>query len=294
MKDTELKNRLKNNSESLKQSIKVPFDIKTAIEESEESIMENKKIHTHLLKKFAISAASVAAVFVLSFNCIPSLAYAVSDIPVLKDVVRVVTFGRFEVENGGYEAKVVTPKVEGLLNKDLEEQLNKEFKENSQAVIAAFEKDVKELTAQFGDDFHLGVEANYTILTDNDSILAIDCYIVNMVGSSSTVHNYYNIDKKTGTLIELEDLFKENADFVTPISEYILADMRRQNAEEGGYFWTDDEFIDNFREINREQKFYINDNGNIVICFDKYQVAAGAQGCPEFVIPDEIIEDILK
>ena len=71
--------------------------------------------------------------------------------------------------------------------------------------------------------------------------------------------------------------------------------MTRLNNEEGGMFWVeDDEFTEGFKGIKKDQNFYINEDGNLVICFDKYDVAAGAQGSPEFVIPNEIIKDIVK
>ena len=100
------------------------------------------------VKEIAFTLAAAAAVFALLVNLIPNLAYASSKIPVLGEIVKVVTFGRYEVKNDSYEANVVTPKIEGLLNKELEDKLNSEFKENSDAVIAAFEKDIKELEHQ--------------------------------------------------------------------------------------------------------------------------------------------------
>ena len=59
-------------------------------------------------------------------------------------------------------------------------------------------------------------------------------------------------------------------------------------------FWVDDEIVESFEKISSDQNFYINSDGNVVICFDKYEVAPGAQGSPEFVIPNELIADILK
>lgn len=297
MKDIELKSRLKAHAEVLRQSVSAPFGLEKIIEETEIKEMNNKGIHTKLFKKIAFSALGMAAAFMLIFNCIPNLAYALSDVPLLRDVIRVVTFGRFEFQEDGYEAKVITPKIEGLLDKELEEKLNAEFQENADAVIGAFEKDVKELKEAFGEDtIHLGVEANYIVRTDNENVLAIDSYIINMAGSSYTKHSFYNIDKKTGTLIELNTLFKKNADYVTPISQYIISEMRKQNETDYGYFWIgkQEEGFDGFEKIKEDQNFFINDKGNIVICFDKYEVAAGAQGCPEFEIPNEVIKNILK
>ncbi|MDY3928547.1 MAG: DUF3298 domain-containing protein [Clostridia bacterium] len=250
-----------------------------------------------MLKRTVGIAAGMAAAFVVTLNCVPSLAVAASDVPVLGSVVKVVTMGRFEFKDKGYEAVVEAPKIEGLLDKDLENKLNKEFKENAEAVIAAFEKDVKEIKDEFGDqEVHYGVDADYAIKTDNEDILAIDTYIVNFAGSSSTKHSFYNIDKKSGRLLELKDMFKEGVDYITPVSDYIAEEMKRRNEEEEGMFWVgkQEEGFDGFEKIKEDQNFYINDSGSIVICFDKYEVAAGAQGCPEFEIPKSVVEGINK
>lgn len=294
MKDIEFVKRMEMHGEKIKNSIDAPFNVAEKINETERIDMKKENVRFGKLKKTIYSAAGIAAGFVLVFNCVPSLACAVDDIPVLGDVVRVVTLGRFEVHDAGYDAKVVTPKIEGLLDKELEDRLNSEFSENADAVIRAFEKDVKELKREYGNDVHMGLEANYTVRTDNEDILAIDSYILNIAGSSSTKHNFYNIDKKTGTLIELGGLFKDGADYVTPISEYIIGEMKKENESGEGYFWIDEKEFDNFEKIKENQNFFINDGGNIVICFDKYEVAAGAQGCPEFEIPKEVVGEILK
>lgn len=258
--------------------------------------MKQTKKH-RLLKNTAIAAASVLIISIGAVNLSPGLAYAVSDVPLLGSIVRVVTLDRYEYKDHGYEANIVTPQIEGLLDKELEEQLNNEFKENAAFIIAAYEKDVKELKAEFPDEeVHMAIESNYIVKTDNDDILAIDAYIFTASGSSNTIHHFYTIDKRTGELLTLSSLFKDDADYVDVISQYITGEMQRINANEDGLFWIDGEenVFDGFKAIKPEQNFYINDDGNLVICFDKYEVAAGAQGSPEFAIPQEIIAEILK
>ena len=125
MKDIELKTRLQAHSENMKKSMESPFNITEKIDEMEMCDMTKKTVSFNWLKKTMYSAAAIAASFVLMVNCIPSLAYAASDVPILGDIVRVVTFGRFEVQEDNYEANITTPKIEWLLNKDLENKLNK-------------------------------------------------------------------------------------------------------------------------------------------------------------------------
>lgn len=271
-----------------------------SIKASEELIMKaNKEIKKSKAKRGFTAAIGSAAAFVLAVgvaaNVSPTFAYAMSDIPVISGIVKVVTMGKYENTDNGYEIKVETPKIEGLIDEETQKKLNDEFAEQAQSVIAGFEQSVKELKAEFGDEtVHMGMEYNYDVKTDNDDILAIDTYVYYASGSSMTVHNYYTIDKHTGEIYTLEGLFKDGADYVTPISDYIKNEMKRLNAEEGGMFWVDDDVFEGFEKIADDQNFYINNEGNIVICFDKYEVAAGAQGSPEFVIPEDVVADILK
>ncbi len=255
----------------------------------------NKSRNMRIFKTAAVSAAAfVAAVGVIS-NVSPTFAYAMSDVPIMSGIVKVVTFGKYENVENGYEIKVEAPQIEGLIDEETQNMLNEEFKEQAQSVIAGFEQSVMELKEEFGDEtVHMGIQYNYEVKTNNDDILAIDTYVYYASGSSMIVHNYYTIDKNTGKILELSDLFKDGADYVDIISKYIKGEMQRINAEEGGLFWIDDELMESFDKISENQKFYINDDGNIVICFDKYEVAAGAQGTPEFVIPSEVTADIIK
>ncbi len=291
MRIDEFENKIKNHTNTLKDSMKVPNYALELIKESEEEIVNKNSV----FKRVGLGLVGIAASFILIMNFMPNLAYASQDIPVLGKIVRVVTFGRFDLKENGVDVSVVTPQIEGLLNEELENKLNAEFKEHSNSVIAAIEKEVKDLEKEFGNDFHLGVDANYTIRTDNDKILAIDTYIVNTVASSSTKHSFYTINKKTRELVELDKLFKDNADYITPISEYITDEMKKANENGTGFFWIGkDNSFDGFDVIKADQNFFINDSGNIVICFDKYEVAPGAYGCPEFEIPNKVVKDILK
>lgn len=246
-------------------------------------------------KKITGLVACLVIAFSLSLNLSPVFASTVADLPGMSEMVKALTFGKYVVNDDGYQADIETPKIEGLLDKELQDKINKEFKDSANAVILAFEKDMKELKEQFlGEKVNLGIDSGYTVRTDNESILAMDVYIVNTVGSSSTTHKFYTIDKKTKTLLTLPSLFKKDSDYITKLSEYIKAEMKRQNEQGENTYWVDDPTFGGFETINKNQNFYINNNGKIVICFDKYEVAPGSSGSPEFVIPDEVVKDILK
>ena len=116
-----------------------------------------------------------------------------------------------------------------------------------------------------------------------------------MAGAAQS-QKIYHIDKTTGKMITLEDLFADQADYQTVISENIKTQMKQQMAEdETKVYWLDSDVPEwNFQEISADVNFYINESGKLTIVFDEYQVAPGSMGIVSFEIPTEILKDIVK
>ena len=62
-------------------------------------------------------------------------------------------------------------------------------------------------------------------------------------------------------------------------------------------YWVDIEDDDpikglEFRTIKKDQQFYIDENGNIVIAFNEGDVAPMYMGCVQFTIPKQVTEGI--
>jgi hypothetical protein len=97
-------------------------------------------------------------------------------------------------------------------------------------------------------------------------------------------------------MLELSDLFQPETKYVSAISREIKAQMAEQNnAGTAAFFlpggiWSDEEC---FQSIAPDQNFYINDENQLVIVFDEYEVAPGSMGTPEFVIPTEFLNGML-
>ena len=143
----------------------------------------------------------------------------------------------------------------------------------------------------------MGVDTGYEVKTDNEQIFSIGRYVLNTAGSSSTVFKYDTIDKKNQVLITLPSLFKDEQ-YIPVISKYIQEQMRKQMlADEGIIYWVTGAGLENpfdpFERIAEDQSFYINSDGKLVLSFDKYEVAPGYMGVVEFVIPSEILADLL-
>lgn len=243
--------------------------------------------------------SSTAAVFILTFcvmvNASPAFAETVAGIPGMSGVVKVLTFGHYEYSNNGMDANVDIPKIEGLIDKELEQKINKEFAEYADSIIAEFKAEAEALQSEFpGETVHFGMDSGYQVLTNTEDYLAIDIYLVNMVGSSSTVHKYYTIDKKTQKLLTLNDLFVEGTNYTGILEEYVTNEMKKQNASGEHMYWIDEPEFMPESLVTPESLFYIDPNGQLVICFEKYSVAPGAEGSPTFTIPNDVIADIIK
>lgn len=250
------------------------------------------------IKKIAVTAASILAVvgvLTAGINTSPAFAENLSKVPLLGSIVKVLTFKEYKVDEDTYHADIKVPQIEGLENKELESSLNEKYMEENKELYDQFNEEVKELKEKEGG--HLGIDSGYVVKTDNDEILSIGRYVVNTVGSSSTVFKYDTIDKKNEVLITLPSLFKDNS-YIEIISENIKEQMIENNKlDEGMVYWVegieDFEYIDLFEEISDTQNFFINEEGKLVISFDKYEVAPGYMGNLEFIIPTEIISNIL-
>ena len=122
--------------------------------------------------------------------------------------------------------------------------------------------------------------------------MKMTCYTAE--GSSSEWYYYYTIDLNTGERLQLADIFTEGSDYVTPISENIISQMREKMAEdEMNMYWLDDEIEElNFKAIKEDQSFYLDAEGNVVISFNEGDVAPMYMGVVEFTIPNEVISDI--
>lgn len=244
-----------------------------------------------------ISGVCAAALFfVIGINVNVNIANAFSTIPGIDSIVKVLTFREYKVDEQTYNADIKVPIITNLENKELESTLNEKYLEENKKLYDEFQAEMESLK-QSGEG-HLGVDTGFEVKTDNDELFAISRYVVNTVGSSSTTVKHDTIDKKNQILLSLPMLFKDDR-YISIISENIKEQMRAQmKADEDMFYWisTDEPNEDlfyQFENIAKDQDFYINDKYQLVISFNKYDVAPGYMGVREFVIPTDVIADVL-
>lgn len=293
MKDKNLQ-QLKKNYMDIPIPVELDFIVKKSLEDNGVKIT-NSKANFKGIKIAAASIVAATALFTVGVNSSPVFAASLSNVPVVGSIVKILTFREYTVNEDSYNADIKVPSIQGLENKDLENNLNDKYLTENKKLYEDFMTDMEDMKSN--GDGHLGVSSGYVVKTDNDRLLSIGRYVVNTVGSSSTTMKYDTIDKQSEILITLPSLFK-NDSYVNIISENIKKQMIEQNkADENKFYWVEgiekDVDMDLFEKISKDQNFYINSEGKLVISFDKYEVAPGYMGVVEFVIPTEILSDSL-
>lgn len=246
-------------------------------------------------------AAAAAALLVILPNTSAKAAYAMAQIPILGDVIKAVTIREYNYESERFQADIKEVQLEvdqsgeeGIKNPNVDQSvaaINEDIDEMTKRLIERFEEQ-----AAAGESYG-GIYMDHEIMTNTDKWFTLKLDVAEVAGSGTQYQYYYHIDKTTGEIASLKDLFKEGADYVTPVSENIKKQMReRMAADESLFYWVeeDSEIGFWFEKIKEDQNFYLNETGELVICFDEYEVAPGYMGLVEFAIEKDVIEDILK
>lgn len=252
------------------------------------------------VKRVGISAAAAFAALTVAVNTSASVAFALEKAPLIGSIARIVTFREYEEESSGYEARIQIPHVEGLEDQDVQRALNERFEQYADALIAQYHADVKaaqELGPVEGETAHSSIESTYQVVTDTEQILSVKMDTVFTGASAYQKPFYYTVDKGTGKILELRDLFQQDADYVGAISGDILRQMKERMAadESQSYFIDGETDVEDwiFTRIREDQNFYIDAESRLVISFEEYEVAPGYMGAQTFTINPEAIRDIL-
>ena len=171
---------------------------------------------------------------------------------------------------------VIIPQINGLDNIEREKVINKQILDYTNMWISEGKKSSIDMNPTIPYDY----TSRYKV-TNKENILSfyIDYYQFNGGAHGITNREVYNIDIKSGQYIELKDLFANDFDYKAYINEEIKKEINKN---------PENYFMDSFKGIKDNQKFYIQDN-KLVIHFPYYEIAPYVAGMPEFImeIPKE-------
>ena len=240
----------------------------------------------------AARAALCVLLCVVGLNCMPELARALEGVPVLGPVIRIADLRTYGFRWGDTSLSGELPVLE---------ETGSPAAGGAEAVNEAADDYIAQVQETFlwyaAREYqgYVASDTGYQVLRDDDAILSLCFYTTLNAGGSVDYSRYFTLDRATGELLALSDLFLEGSDYVGAVSADILRQMEEQVAAgEGDYFlpggiWSEEEC---FQAIDPDQQFYLDGNGDLVIVFGEYEVAPGSMGMPRFVIDEEAISDI--
>ena len=308
------------------ENMKIPEAGRERLQAGIDRARMEKKRAEHARRRSAWTAVAAAAVVMIALpNTNMQIAHAMENIPLLGGFFRLVTVRQYNYSDENHDAEVelaqitygedageaasvgeaaAAPKgtaagsVEGVgqeaavanLSEDGVEAVNQDMEATVEELIRQFEDTLSE------EGYH-GLHVSQEVVTDNDRYYTVKLSVLETEASGYEHNQFYTIDKQTGNVVTLEDLFAEGSDYISAISENIKTQMKEQMAADEGviYFLDNDDMPEfNFQGITEQTNFYFNEKDELVIAFDEYEVAPGSMGAPEFVIPQEVTAAILK
>lgn len=255
------------------------------------------------LIRFSRRAAATAAALLLCFtaglNTSQSFAMEASQLPVIGSIARVLTMRSYKTTDDTTTTKVDVPEIQ--VAADNKEVVNAITDVNSEieSIVDTFTSQKYNEIAEYKAAFFatggteeewlehmIDVNVNYEVKYQDDTKLSVllDTWI--SYASFQQERHFYNIDLTTGKELTLTDLLGEDA--YTYASEAVLTQMKEKIAADPDViFWgvSEDDTMNEFVGVDEETPFYINEAGNVVISYDKYEAGPGAMGIQEFEIP---------
>ena len=280
-------------SKAAQEQTEIPDSVKNRIEQTLADLPEKKPVIKQIRILPRIAAAAACFIFITLFllpNVSVAYAQALEQIPVIGDIVQVVTIRNYFYADDKHEMNIDVPQIEGE-DSEAVDYINKDVSELTTALVNQFYKDL-EIT---GNNGYGSIHVDYEATTNTDRWFTLKLSVSETSASSNTYFEFYHIDKKQGKIVELGDLFNTDK-----FSDILVAEIKMQMQEqmandENISYWINNSGIgEEFATVSADHNFYWNENGDLVIIFDEYEVGPGSMGTPEFVIDRDVIKDILK
>ena len=245
-----------------------------------ETDTQRRHASSRFFRRVGCGVAAALALFVALPNLSPTVAAAMADVPVLGPLAEIVTFRSYTYDDGHSSADVTVPELGGS---DAADEINDQVQAYTDQLIAQFQADCENIGEGYQD-----LDVSSTVVTDTDTWFTLRIDATRTMASGDEFSRFYHIDKTTGQVVTLSDLFPADSDYVDVLSEEVRSQMESRMAADDSQVF----FLDEFTGIDPEQNFYWNDSGELVLVFDEYAVAPGSMGMVEFPIPAAVTDSL--
>ena len=241
-----------------------------------------------------VSIAACFGVFIIGLNSSESFAKGVENIPFIGTVAKVLTIRSYEDTNEDRTIKAEVPQIEVESDKEEVEQAVVDINKEIEALVDEHIKEAETHIAEYKEAFletggtkeeftAKNIHANvvYEVKAQNDKIISIVITSYEDWSNAYTEQFFYTLDLSTGDVITLKDVLGDN--YINKANDAIREEMKQRVQEDVDMtYFTEDE--GGFVSIDENTQFYVNEAGNPVVVFAKYEVAPGFMGIQEFEI----------
>jgi hypothetical protein len=280
-----MENKIKRSSGN----IEIPDSLSTVVDGAI-SKGNKRRLQMRIINKSVVGLAATVlfglSVIGVGVNSSEVFADTISEIPILQSVAKIMTYRSFEIDNENLNAEVSSPEIKGMKDPALETKINLEIQRKLSENLEEIEMRAEEYKEAFfstggtKENFNpIKATVGYEVKSVNENYLSFIIFQYESLGSAYTQYTFYNIDISENREVALEDIFGEN--YINIINEQVNEGINEMKENPENMFFDGDM---GFVTIDSNQKFYINPDENIVIIFEKYEIAPGCMGTIEFEI----------
>ena len=177
-------------------------------------------------------AVSFICFLVILPNMSAGVAQAMSSLPVVGDLFRVITIRDYHYMDDRFRAEVNIPEIES--DSEAAKSIDGKISDIAEEWVEEFE------SAREDEWGRSEIKVDYEILSTAPEYFTLKLVTYQGSGSGFQQDHYYTIRISDEKEMALSDLFPEGADYITPISENIKQQMRQQiKNDPDKMYWVD-------------------------------------------------------
>lgn len=274
------------NAKKTYDEIHVPAELSQIVADAIET--SNQK-RTKKRKPWGRWGAGAAAVLVLStavgVNVNETFAMEMQKLPVVGAIMKILTIRTYEEHDGTSNLTIQIPGLESIENdtKNLTQEVNLEISNQCSTYARESQQRAEEYKEAFLEtggteeewaSHQIEIKVEYEVLSQTSDYLSFVVRGTESWTSAYAETKYYNLNLQNNQYLSLQDILGDR--YIETANASILAQMESRTRESGDTFWPASE--GGFSTVTDLTKFYMNQQGNPVIVFEKYEIAPGSMG----------------
>lgn len=299
--------------------IEIPAELNDVVNNAIHSVDKEKSLKKHrsrntvrIFRYCGTAAAALLVCMTIGLNTSEVFAREMSELPIIGSLAKVLTIRSYHEKDEGHDITVKVPEIQLEIqteesqagsSQEQQETFVGDINAEIQFIVDTYVEEAKKNFAEYKDAFFatggtqeewgnrdIAVNVDYEVKYQEGNLLSMVLTADETWVAAYGVRYYYNLDLAQNRELSLRDLLGDN--YVEIANESIIRQMEeRSEADESVVYWgigkqLEDDVppIDGFKTVDESTNFYINADGNPVVCFDKYEVSPGFMGVQEFVV----------